>query len=271
MATLDELRIRVRSELGDRLQPFRDTIRGTGDVAQYELSANNVTGLEVLHISGGSQTTLSTPADYVLDDLNGILDLTQPLALDALLLVSGSSYGLFADDELDNYLNDALAQHNRGRTITTRYKDSHGFIKYDEVAVDVSTLPPEEDVMVVMLAAIEAMWALSTDAATDINVQTSDGTSVDRGQRFAQIQTQIGMLTDRYKTLCEKMGVGLYSIEVTNLRRVSRTTGRLVPIFREREYDDHSLPQRILPPIGPGHQNDDESGVPSSVFGSWGY
>jgi hypothetical protein len=125
--------------------------------------------------------------------------------------------------------------------------------------------------MVVMLAAIEAMWALSTDAATDINVQTSDGTSVDRGQRFAQIQTQIGMLTDRYKTLCEKMGVGLYSIEVSNLRRVSRTTGRLVPLFREREYDDHSLPQRILPPIGPGHQNDDESGVPSSVFGSWGY
>jgi hypothetical protein len=94
---------------------------------------------------------------------------------------------------------------------------------------------------------------------------------VDRGQRFAQIQTQIGMLTDRYKTLCEKMGVGLYSIEVSNLRRVSRTTGRLVPLFREREYDDHSLPQRILPPIGPGHQNDDESGVPSSVFGSWGY
>jgi hypothetical protein len=271
MATLEELRTRVRSELGDRLQPFRDTIRGTGDVAQYELSANNVTGLELLHISGGQQTTLSTPADYVLDELNGILDLTQPLALDALLLASGSSYGLFSDDELDIYLDDAVAQHTRGRTVSTRYKDANGFLQYDQVPVNVDNLPAEEDALVVLLACTEAMWALSTDAATDINVQTSDGTSVDRGQRFAQIQTQIGMLTERYKTLCEKLGVGLYSIEVTNLRRVSRTTGRLVPLFREREYDDHTLPQRILPPVGPGHQNDDESGIPSSVFGSWGY
>jgi hypothetical protein len=269
MATLEDLRTRVRSELGDRLQPFRDTIRGTGDVVQYELSANNVTGVEVLHIAGGSQTTLSTPAEYVLDDLNGIIDLVQPLALDALLLVSGSSYGLFSDEELDIYLKDAIAQHNRGRTVSTRYKDSNGFIKYDEVPVDVGNLPPEEDALVVLLATTEAMWALSTDAATDINVQTSDGTSVDRGQRFAQIQTQIGMLTDRYRTLCEKLGVGLYAIEVTNLRRVSRTTGRLVPLFREREYDDYTLPERILPPIGPGHQNDDESGVPSHTWGGY--
>jgi hypothetical protein len=269
MATLEDLRTRVRSELGDRLQPFRDTIRGTGDVVQYELSANNVTGVEVLHISGGSQTTLSAPGDYVLDDLNGIIDLVQPLALDALLLVSGSSFGLFSDEELDIYLKDAVAQHNRGRTVSTRYKDSNGFIKYDEVPVDVGNLPPEEDALVVLLATTEAMWALSTDASTDINVQTSDGTSVDRGQRFAQIQTQIGMLTDRYRTLCEKLGVGLYAIEVTNLRRVSRTTGRLVPLFREREYDDYTLPERILPPIGPGHQNDDESGVPSQTWGGY--
>jgi hypothetical protein len=123
--------------------------------------------------------------------------------------------------------------------------------------------------MIVMLACTEAMWALATDAATDINVQTADGTSVDRGQRFAQIQKQIELLTDRYKMLCEKMGVGLYAIEVTNLRRVSRTTGRLVPIFREREYDDYSLPKRVLPPIGPGHQNDDESGIPSQTWGGY--
>ncbi|MER5754286.1 hypothetical protein [Streptomyces sp. NPDC002088] len=271
MATLDDLRKRVRNELGDRLTPFRDTIRGTGDVAEYELSANNVTGVEAIRVTGTTQTELHTPEDYALDPLNGILTLTGALPLDALLLVSGDSYSLFADDELDTYIHDAFGQHNRGRTISTRYRDEHGFIRYDEVPVDVHNLPPEEDVMVVLLATIEAMWALSTDAATDINVQTADGTSVDRGQRFAQIQTQISMLNDRYKTLCEKMGVGLYSIEVTNLRRVSRTTGRLVPLFREREYDDHSLPERILPPIGPGHQNDDESGVPSPMYGGWGF
>jgi hypothetical protein len=268
MATLEDLRSRVRNELGDRLTPFRDTIRGTGDVAEYELSANNVTGLEAVRVVGTTQTVLTT-SDYVLDALNGILTLNAALPLDALLLVSGQSYSLFADDELDVYLSDAFAQHNRGRTISARYRDDNGFIRYSEEPVDFATLPPEEDVMIVMLACTEAMWALATDAATDINVQTADGTSVDRGQRFAQIQKQIELLTDRYKMLCEKMGVGLYAIEVTNLRRVSRTTGRLVPIFREREYDDYSLPQRILPPIGPGHQNDDESGIPSQTWGGY--
>lgn len=268
MATIEDLRSRARSELGDRLTPFRDTIRGTGDVAEYELSANNVTGLEAVQVIGATQTVL-TVSDYVLDALNGILTLNSPLPLDALLLVSGQSFSLFADDELDTYINDAFAQHNRGRTISARYKDSNGFIRYNEEPVSFATLPPEEDVMVVMLACTEAMWALASDAATDINVQTADGTSVDRGQRFAQLQKQIQMLTDRYTMLCEKMGVGLYAIEVTNLRRVSRTTNRLVPIFREREYDDYSLPTRVLPPIGPGHQNDDESGIPSQTWGGY--
>jgi hypothetical protein len=269
MATIQDLRSRVRSELGDRLTPFRDTIRGTGDVAEYELSANNVTAVEAVKVVGTTQTVLNTPGDYALDPLNGILTLTSALPLDALLLVSGQSYSLFADDELDQYLNDAFAQHNRGRTISTRYQDANGFIRYAEEPVDFATLPPEEDIMVVLLAVIEAMWALATDATTDINVQTADGTHVDRGQRFGQLQTQIQMLTDRYTMLCERLGVGLYSIEVTNLRRVSRTTGRLVPLFREREYDDYSLPQRILPPIGPGHQNDDESGIPSQTWGGY--
>ncbi|MDX3260691.1 hypothetical protein PV336_15840 [Streptomyces sp. MI02-2A] len=271
MATIADLRTRVRSELGDRLLPFRDTLRGTGDVSQYELSANNIeaTGFAVEKISGTTNTTLTSPADYVLDALNGILDLTAPLVQDDLLLVSGHSYGLFSDDELDQYVNDALAQHNRGRATNTRYRDENGFIKYDKTPIDVFNLPPEEDLLVVLLATTEALWALSTDAATDINVQTSDGTTVDRGQRFAQIQTQIGALTDRYKLLCEKLGVGLFSIEVSNLRRVSRTTNRLVPLFREKEYDDYSLPDRIIPPSQPGNQNDDESGIPSQTWGGW--
>ncbi|MFE2101467.1 hypothetical protein [Streptomyces sp. NPDC059468] len=269
MATLEDLRTRMRSELGDRLTPFRDTIRGTGDVAEYELSANNVTGLEVVQVAGTTQTVLNTGTDYTLDALNGILTLTNPLALDALLLVSGQSYSLFADDELDMYLGDAFAQHNRGRTISTRYRDSNGFIRYDEEPVSFDTLPPEEDVLVVYLAVVEALWALSTDASTDINVQTADGTSVDRRQRFDQIQSQINALSERYRFLCSQMNVGLYAIEVTNLRRVSLTTGRMPPLFRDREYDDYSLPQRILPPIGPGHQNDDESGIPSQT--TYGY
>jgi hypothetical protein len=42
-----------------------------------------------------------------------------------------------------------------------------------------------------------------------------------------------------------------------------------VPLFRPQEYDDYSLPKRITPPIGPGHQYDDESGIPSQT--QYGY
>jgi hypothetical protein len=269
---MTDLVTRVRGEIGDRLQPFRDTLRGTGDVLQYELSAQNIstTGLSVVSLTGTTQTTLATPADYTLDDLNGIIDLTVPLPVDVLLLVAGNSYGLFSDEELTQKVTDALAQHTKGRTVSTRYQDANGFIRYDERQVTVANLPAEEELLVALLASIEAMWTLSTDAATDINVQTSDGTTVDRGQRFAQLQTQIAATTDRYAMLCQKLGVGLFTIEVTNLRRVSRTTNRLVPLYREREFDDYSLPQRILPPIGPGHQNDDESGIPTqTINGYW--
>jgi len=54
------------------------------------------------------------------------------------------------------------------------------------------------------------------------------------------------------------------------LRRISRTTNRLVPIFQSREYDDTSRPERLLPPID-GDEYDDESGIPSPLYpGTWG-
>lgn len=268
MATMDSLRTRVRDALGDPPVPFRDTLRGTGSVSQYELSANNVTAVVVIHIAGSVTTTLATPADYTLDAADGLLDLTVPLPLDNLLLVSGSSTSLFTDAELDTHITDALMHHTQGRTDATRYLSPHGFIRYDEVAIGLGNLPPEEESLVALLAQIEASWVLYADAATDINVETSDGTTVNRAQRFAQLQALIPFLTSQYEMLCSKLGVGLFAIEVTNLRRVSRTTNRLVPEFREREYDDYSLPKRILPPIGPSHKYDDESGIPSqSTYG----
>lgn len=88
-----------------------------------------------------------------------------------------------------------------------------------------------------------------------------------RSQRYHQVMAHIAALQQRYQTLSQQMNVGLYRIEMANLRRVSRTTGRLVPLYTEREYDDHTLPTRILPPID--NANEDRSGIPSPVFGSW--
>ena len=42
------------------------------------------------------------------------------------------------------------------------------------------------------------------------------------------------------------LGVGLGAAEVGTLRRVSKTTNRLVPVYVQREYDDISRPRRLF-------------------------
>jgi len=80
---------------------------------------------------------------------------------------------------------------------------------------------------------------------------------------------QIDGMTDRYNQLCAMMNIGLNAIEMSKIRRVSKTTNRLVPIFEDREYDDYELPRRQLPPID--NRDEDESNLQSPVFGGmWG-
>ena len=73
---------------------------------------------------------------------------------------------------------------------------------------------------------------------------------------------QISAMTDRYQEFCGQLNVGVFRMETLQLRRTSQTTGRLVPIFEPREYDDPRWPQRELPPID--KRNVDNSGNPSS-------
>jgi hypothetical protein len=49
----------------------------------------------------------------------------------------------------------------------------------------------------------------------------------------------------QYRELCAHLGIGLFRIEVLSLQRISKTTGRLIPIYRPQEVDDRSYPQRV--------------------------
>ena len=120
-----------------------------------------------------------------------------------------------------------------------------------------------------MLATIEALWDLSTDASLDVDVHTPDGKSVPRSQRYAQMRNQITVLEERYNDLCAQINVGLHRMETLNLRRTSRQTGRLVPVWESREYDDTTPARRILPPVDNRHA--DESDIPSSLNAGWGW
>lgn len=256
MATEAALISRIRSELGDFEQPFRTTYRGDGATDLFDLPATNVSGAVVTVFDNGGATTIP-PDDYTLDSRDGILDLDTAPDEGVTIMVEGTTTGLFTDTELGLYLHDALLQHTHGATTRVRYRDTDGFVRYSERPVTLENLPEVEELLVVILATVEALWALSTDASTDIDVSTAEGTFVGRSQRYAQIRSQIDVLTEKYLDLSQQLNVGLHRIEVTNLRRVSRLTGRLVPLYVEREFDDYSWPERIIPPIDSQHSERD--------------
>ncbi len=268
---------RVRSEIGDFGRPFRDDFLGGSELSSYDLSEVGVSDIvATVTEEGEPDRVLAADQDYALDVTEGrivLLGSNGPLPHGRRLIVTGRSGGMFTDEELTVYVSDALSQHAHGQTVRTRYKDSHGFIRYWDEPVTLENLPAVQEQMVAWLAAIQALWTLATDAATDTDINTADGTYVPRSQRYRQIMEHIGGptsgLTGRYNTMAAQLNVGLGRIEMFPLRRVSRTTNRLVPVFKSREYDDATKPTRLLPPIDA--QDVDESGLPSPLFpGLWG-
>lgn len=265
--TKDEILNRVRRYLGDFPEEFRTSALGDGNTSWFDLPKHNIAegSLDAMIVNGAVITNL-TSADYTLHAQNGQLVLNDVLPDGATLVVSGLAYAMFNDDELMDFVDDAVKQHCANREITERFRDQNGFIRYESTPMDLENLPEIEEPMLTILAVVEVLWELSTDAATDVDIMTAEGTHVNRSQRWAQLRAQIDTLTQKYEDMCQQLNIGLFRIETLNLRRVSRTTGRLVPIFKDREYDDHSYPVRELPPID--HRDDDGSGIPSPL---WGY
>lgn len=98
-------------------------------------------------------------------------------------------------------------------------------------------IPSNEQYLVSIMAAVEALWFRATDASQTIDIHTPEGVYIPRAQRYQQIMEQINALQEEYKTLSAALGVGIWRLQVLNQRRVSMTTNRLVPIFREQEYN----------------------------------
>lgn len=264
---------RIRSEVGDFGAPFVDWFLGGEELSSYDLSDVNVTEVLAVVTEGGFPTELVAGVDYVIDEREGRIVLGNPayapLHHGQSLMVKGRSQGMFTDEDIQMYVDDAMSQHAYGRSVRERYRDEHGFIRYAEQPITLRNLPRVEEPLVAYLASINILWTLATDAATDIDISTAEGTYVARTQRYQQLMAHIGDassgLQGRYNTLANQLGVGLGRIEMAWLRRVSRTTNRFVPVFRPREYDDISMPQRLLPPID-GLPWVDESGIPSPIY-----
>lgn len=235
---------RLRLELGDKGAPFQAEVVGDNRTTRYDLPVVLVspTGLFVQHGEGQSQTVLTSPTDYTMDYREGVLFLTNPIPADTPLVVRGTHYRAFLDEDLTLLLNTAMAHHNHQRNPQVYLDPGAG-------QVAVSAL---EEYAVVILAKIEALWAMLTDAAQEIDVFSPDGVSIPESQRYRQLLELLQWAERQYAELSQALNVGVHKIRVLTMRRRSLTTGRLVPVYVEREYDDTGPPVRVLPPIDTG-------------------
>ena len=268
---LTDIISRVRIDIGDVPQNFNTSTISDGQATWFDLPQQliNTSGLVVEQINGPYVTVLTTPLNYTLDSEHGQLSLNAPLPYQETLRVSGTCWALFTDTELSNYIWDAVAQHFYNRTMSERYKDQHGFFTYRDTPITLSNCPRIEEPLVVMLAEVNALWSMAIDASTDVDIQTAEGTNIERSQRYSQLMGMVSELTDHYMQWCGQLNVGAFRNETLEMRRVDQTTGRLRPLFRAREYDDHRFPVRKLPEIVT--RNQDNSGYPSSMWNGQGF
>ena len=268
---LKELIRRVRMEIGDPPRPFKSNYLGDGMTTDYDLPRQNIDydSLTVFITNGATVTQLESGTDYYIDVDQGYISLQEVVAFGATITASGRGWGMFTDHDLTQYVTDSVRQHCAERTAKERVRTYRGFISYRETPMNLRNLPPIEEPLLVMLTTINVLWTLADDAATDTDIATVEGTSVNRLGRYRQLIGHIAELQERYEMYCGQLNVGAFRTVTRNLRRKSYTTGRLVPIFEDREYDDPRFPVRQLPQIDT--YDEDDSGIPSPIWNSVGW
>lgn len=239
----------ARSILGDQGEPFSSQAIGDGLAQRFELPRENIDpgGLTVFirHTNGTMSPALTLNTDFTLDSRSGVVTLlTGPLSEGDILLVTGTAYEDFGPTDMDLWVTTAFGLHTHNRFPP---------VVMASPATGQIVLPQVEEYLVALLAVIEALWAAATDAAKDIDVSTPEGVSIPRSQRYAQLLNQINNLEAEYQRHAQLLNVGLHAIDNFTLRRVSRTTNRLVPIYVPQEFDDRTYPPvRVYPPINQG-------------------
>ena len=194
----------------------------------------------VTDVSTTPITTVQTTS-WELDERNGILKLTDGAFLGQRVLVAGYHYKWFTDSDLLAHVEDVVSEFTY---------DTNG---------DADSLSDVEADVAAMGAVTRALWSLSIELALDIDVSTPEGMFIPAHQRYTQVTQMMQTWEKQYTDRAASLNMGLGKIEIFRLRRVSRLTNRYVPVYRDRELDDRTRPDRVYPPIpdlGMGAQPD---------------
>jgi hypothetical protein len=202
----------------------------------YELGHNNIdpTTVWIATTTGASATTLSS-ADYTLDHRNGILRLSSTPAANTQLLVEGYYYEWILPEDLQFYAERSINFH-----IPT-------------IRVPLENASPAVLDVVGLGALVEALQALMTEFARDIDVQTSESIHIPASQRYSRLQDLCRQWEMEYRKHANNLNIGPERIDQFSLRRVSRTTNRLVPLYVAKEIGDYGPVDRIFAEKSEGH------------------
>ena len=231
MAVLTDLVSRVRLELGDMPTQFTFTATGDGTTKSFDLKVKPVENTTLLVTLNGN--AYGTPTYYTIQQDLGIVTFVTAPPLNAAISIVGTHYRYFTDTDITRFVNTAVEQHTFERT------DGYGS------QMTLLLLPPVEEYPLAILSTIEALWALATDSAFDINISSPDGVMIPRSDRYRQLTQMIQARTDQYKQLSSALNIGIWRIEMGTLRRVSRLTNKLVPMYLAQEIDDSRKPERV--------------------------
>lgn len=237
MASISTLVDRVRLELGDIGKSFVTQFVADGTTNRFYIHYSPLDAAAIFAFKNGVDVTSSVS----VEESTGVVVFdTVPDEGDELT-VSGTYYRYFTAAELRSLVTDAVAQHSAGHADVVGRK------------VTVENLPGLEEYPVAIYATTLALYTLATDASFDIDISAPDGVSIPRSERYRQLMDMVQARQTQYRDLCVQLGLGMYKIDVFTFRRISKATGRYVPVYNPQEVDDRSYPQRVqdnLPTYG---------------------
>ena len=172
MAILSDLISRTRLELGDQPVQFTFNAVGDGTTKDFTLQCKPVDPATLYVLVDG--VAAATPDDYTLEQDQGVVHFVNAPDLDSVILITGTRYRYFTDLDIVGFINTAVEQHTHNRS------DSYGS------QVTIGSIPAVEEYPLCILATIEALWVLSTDAAFDINITAPDGVTIPRSQQIGR-------------------------------------------------------------------------------------
>jgi hypothetical protein len=233
MTTTAEMAGGVRALVRDFPQYF-ETEEGPLRVLTIRLPHPLVSpsSLQVYVTPDTDPATTALTDKWQLDERNGILKLTDESYVGQRVLVAGYHHIWFSDSDIAR----AMQQ------ISTE-------VLYTTPGQELSDLSPAVVDVAQIGAVVHLLWSLCLELALDIDVSTPEGMFIPAHQRYAQVLQMMQYWEGQYTERAASLGLGYGALEIFQLRRVSYTTGRYVPVYQNREIDDPRWPKRVYPPI----------------------